>query len=288
MKRIVQCVPNFSEGRKPEVMEAIVSAARQTAEVRIADWSGDPDHNRMVLTLVGQPEQVLKSVLAAADAAIHHIDLRTHHGAHPRLGAIDVLPFVPIKGVTMEECTQLAYRAGAELAKTHNLPVFYYEAAASGRTLPYVRKHAFVDLFPDAGPSDAPHPTAGAVVVGARNPLIAYNVELDTTDMKAARKIATELRDGGSAGISGVRTLALFLESKQRAQISMNVVDTENVSLHDLFRTICERCAELGIDVVGSEVIGAVPGYSAFQVVAEALNSTGLRPGQVLFENWPD
>ena len=288
MNRIVQCAPNFSEGRRPEVMEAIVSAASQVKGVRIADWSGDADHNRMVLTLVGEPEQVLLSALAAASVAIDLIDLRSHSGVHPRLGAIDVLPFVPIKGVIMQECAQLAYKAGAEIVRLHGVPVFYYEAAAGGRSLPYVRKHAFVDLLPEMGPTDAPHLTAGAVVVGARKPLLAYNVELNTTDMIAARKIAMDIRTGQLDGIMGVRSLALFLESKQRAQISMNIVDTENVSLLHLFQSISERCMVLGIDVVESEVIGAIPGYSAFDVLTDSLKAHGLRPGQILFENWPE
>jgi len=269
-------------------MEAIVSAAGQVKGVRIADWSGDTDHNRMVLTLVGDADQVLLSALAAASAAINLIDLRDHTGVHPRLGAIDVLPFVPIKGVTMEECVQLAYKAGAEIVRQHGVPVFYYEAAAGGRPLPYVRKHAFADLLPDMGPTDAPHLTAGAVVVGARKPLLAYNVELNTTDMTAARTIAREVRSGGLNGITGVRSLAMFLESKQRAQISMNIIDTENVSLVNLFQSISDRCRTLGIDVVGSEVIGAVPGYNAFEVLADSLKANGLRPGQILFENWPE
>ncbi len=269
-------------------MKAIVAAAESAVGVRIADWSGDVDHNRMVLTIVGEPEPVLQAVLAAAKVAINKIDLRVHAGVHPRLGALDVLPFVPVKNITMQMCVDLAIRAGSELVSEFQLPVFYYEAAAFGRSLPSIRKQAFIDIFPDVGPTDAPHPTAGASVIGARRPLIAYNVDLDSKDMKAARTIARELREGGSSGIPGVRTLALFLESRQCAQISVNIIDTDRVTPFHVFSAVEERAKQLGIAVAGSEVIGAIPGYSAFGIIAESLKAQGLKPGQILFENWPE
>ena len=194
MTPLIQCVPNFSEGRRPEVLEAIVDAVRQTPGVRLADWSADPDHNRMVVTFVGPPSPVRTAALAAAGVAVAQIDLNSHQGVHPRLGALDVLPFVPLWGLSLADCATLAQGVGQELAARHGLPVFLYEAASPvGRLLPDIRKHAFGVRVPDYGPS-VPHPTAGASVVGARLPLIAYNVNLASPDPSVARIIARELR----------------------------------------------------------------------------------------------
>lgn len=287
MTQLVQCIPNFSEGRRPEVIRAIVSAIRAIEGVRVADWSADVDHNRMVVTFVGAPGAVCEAAVAACGVAMGQIDLRSHVGVHPRLGALDVLPLVPLREITLAECADYACVVGKTVAKRYNLPVFLYEAASdSGRSLPQVRKEAFRTLRPDFGPS-APHATAGAVVVGARNPLIAYNINLASPEIDAARTIARELRDG-TAGFAGVRALAMALGSRNLTQVSMNITRTEATSLLAVFDYVTRRAAELGTTTVESEVIGAMPGYSGFGVIREALKASGLKPGQVLFENWPD
>jgi len=282
---LIQCVPNFSESRDPEVIAAIVEAVRQTPGVRLADWSADPDHNRLVVTFVGPPDAVHAAALASAAAAIARIDLRAHRGVHPRLGALDVLPFVPLSGVTLAECAEIARSAGAALAGRFGLPVFFYEAASAGsRSLPEVRKSAFGTLWPDCGPS-APHPSAGAAVVGAREPLIAYNVNLATSNPSVARAIAREMR--ALPGLPGIRALGLRLPSRGLTQVSMNLTLPAATPLLAVFRSVQRRAQELGTSAVESEVIGALPGPTAFGLLADALRFPAFQPGQVLWENWP-
>lgn len=282
---LVQCVPNFSEGRDPAVIEAVVDAVRQTPGVRLADWSADPDHNRLVVTFVGPPDAVQAAALAAAAVAVERIDLRKHLGVHPRLGAIDVLPFVPLQGMTLAQCATLAQTAGGALAGRFALPVFFYEAASpDARSLPEIRKSAFAALTPDCGPA-IPHPTAGAVVVGARGPLIAFNVNLATADLSAARTLARELR--GLPSLPGIRALGLRLPSRGITQVSMNLTRPAETPLLAVFGYIERRAQELGTSVTESEVIGALPGLSAFGALADALRCPALQPGQVLLENWP-
>ncbi len=198
---------------------------------------------------------------------------------------MDVLPFVPLRDITLRECAHLALSVGQALAARHHLPVFLYEAASpDGRGLPHVRKSAFGPLAPDFGPP-TPHPTAGAVVVGARGPLIAYNINLATSDIAIARAIARTLRS--HPRLPGVRALGLFLHSRGLTQVSMNLTRPSETTLLAVFSTVKQRAQELGTDVVESEVIGAVPGYAAFGVLGEALQAS-LKPGQVLLENWPE
>lgn len=285
MTPLVQCVPNFSEGRDPVVVAAIVQAVQGTHGVRLADWSADADHNRLVVTFVGPPAPVQAAALAAAAAAIKYIDLHVHTGVHPRLGAIDVLPFVPLSGLSLEACAALAEETGRALAARHGLPVFLYEAASpEGRSLPAVRRHAFAGFAPDFGPA-APHPTAGAVVVGARGPLIAYNVNLNTPDISIARTIARELR--GLPPLPGIRALGLPLPSRGLTQVSMNLTRPAETPLLAVFGWVQARALELGTTAVESELIGAMPGPSAFGILADALQMPTLKPGQVLWENWP-
>lgn len=285
---IVQCIPNFSEGRDAKKIRQIVDAVQQCQGVRLADWSADPDHNRMVVTFVGGLDAVAAAARAAAGKAIEIIDLRRHEGVHPRLGAIDVLPFVPVKDVSMDACADAARSIAQQLSVDYDLPVFLYEYASPvNRSLPEIRKMAFHGLQPDCGPN-SPHPTAGAVVVGARQPLIAFNVNLASDTPAVARRIAQELREGGVAGFTGVRSLGLALPSRSISQVSMNIVQTETVRLHALYGYIAKRAAELGTRAVESELIGAMPGYSAFALLQDSITLTGLKPGQVLWENWPE
>ena len=285
MTPLVQCVPNFSEGRDPVIIAAIVQAVQDTPGVRLADWSADPDHNRLVVTFVGPPAPVQAAALAAAAAAVERIDLRTHTGVHPRLGAIDVLPFVPLQDITQSECAALAAGTGRELAAHYGLPVFLYEAASpEGRSLPAVRKHAFGMFAPDYGPA-LPHPTAGAVVVGARGPLVAYNVNLATPNLQIARAIAREMRT--LPPLPGIRALGLPLPSRGLTQVSLNLTRPAETPLLAVFGWVQARALEMGTETVASELIGAMPGPSAFGVLADALQMPTLKPGQVLWENWP-
>ncbi len=275
----IQCAANFSEGRDVPTVRAIVDAAQVVAGVRVADWSADLDHNRMVVTLVGEPEAVAEAAFIAATEAVRRIDLRTHTGVHPRLGAVDVVPFVPLVNVTMDECADIARAFAARMSHELAVPVFLYEAASAvGRSLPDIRKRAFVEYAPDIGPS-TPHLTAGAVVVGARGPLIAFNADLASDDLALAKQIAREVREayGGR-----VRTLGLALPSRGIVQVSMNVIRPAEVSLLELVNFIDERCP-----VANTELIGALPGYNAFDAVRDALKLKALTPEQVLIETWP-
>ncbi len=282
---LIQCVPNFSEGRNKATIQAVVDAARAAPGVRLADWSADSDHNRLVLTLVGPPEPILDICRTLTALAVQRMDLTTHRGAHPRLGALDVLPLVPLVGITLGECAAWARTLGRELAQAHGLPVFLYEAASeAGLSLPFVRKEAFRSLEPDFGPP-RPHPTAGACVVGTREPLIAFNVNLETGDVGVARAIARDVR-GGGGGLVGVRALGLMLKSRGQAQVSMNVTRPGETSLAALVDYIDGRALALGTQISGTELIGALPGPSAFALIQDGLRGT-LKPEQVLWENWP-
>ena len=282
---LIQCVPNFSEGRDPAVIAAIVDAVRQTPGVRLVDFSADPDYNRLVVTFVGPPDAVSAATLAAAAVTVDRIDLRDHHGVHPRLGALDVLPFVPLSGITLAECAELARNVGAALAEELALPVFFYEAASpDSRSLPHIRKSAFHSLTPDCGPN-VPHPTAGAAVVGARGPLIAYNVNLASADLALARSIAREVRV--LPHLPGIRALGLGLPSRGLTQVSMNLTRPAETPLLAVFQYVQRRAEALGASVIESEIIGAIPGPSAFGVLADALQATAIKPSQVLLENWP-
>ena len=284
MLPLIQCVPNFSAGRDQAAIEAIVAAVRQTPGVRLADWSADADHNRLVVTFVGPPEPVRAAALASASAAIEHIDLREHQGVHPRLGAIDVLPFVPLSGITLADCAALAVSVGTEIAARHALPVFFYEAASpQGRSLPFIRKSAFGALAPNLGPP-TPHPTAGAIVVGARGPLIAFNVNLAAPDPAAARLNARELRT--LLDLPGIRALGLRLPSRGLSQVSMNLTRPAETPLLAVFQYIERRAAALGTSAIESEVIGTLPGFSAFGLLSDALRCPALQPVQVLWETW--
>lgn len=282
---LIQCIPNFSAGRDAAAMRAIVDAVDQTPGVRLVDWSADRDHNRLVVTFTGPPEPVRAAALASAAAAIKMIDLGAHQGVHPRLGAIDVLPFVPLSGLTLAECAELAVHVSTEIAALHHLPVFFYEAASPlAHSLPFVRKSAFGALMPDLGPK-TPHPTAGAVAAGARGPLIAYNVNLATSNPAAARTIARELRS--LPDLPGIRALGLRLPSRAMTQVSMNLTRPAETPLLRVFEYVEHRAAALGTTVVESEVIGALLGPAAFGLMADALHCSTLKPGQVLWEAWP-
>ncbi len=269
-KKLVECVPNFSEGRRKEVIEAITEAARSVPGITILDCESDKNHNRMVLTFVGTPEAVKKGALEASSKAIDLIDLTKHTGEHPRMGAVDVVPFVPLKDITMEECVEIANSFGEEYARKFNVPVFLYEAAAKReerRNLANVREGQFEGLReligkdpskePDFGPSRI-HPTAGATAVGARPILIAYNVDLVTNDLSVAKKIAHKVRER-DGGLPKVKALGFELKDRNLVQVSMNLTDFHETSIHTAYEQVASKASEMNVGIEESEVVGLVP-----------------------------
>jgi glutamate formiminotransferase len=270
MTRIVECVPNFSEGRRREVVDDIANAARSVEGVRVLDVEMDASHNRAVITFVGEPENVKVAAFDCAAKAVELIDLNEHQGEHPRVGSVDVIPFVPISEVKMSECVELARSLGEEISERLNLPVYLYEAAATRperRNLAKVRKGQFEglreeiktnpDRAPDFGPSEL-HPTAGAVVVGAREPLIAYNINLGTGDLSMAKSIAKAVREK-DGGLKHVKALGFETDREDVVQVSMNLVNYRETPVFVVYDAVKSLADEHGVPVVGSEVIGLIP-----------------------------
>ncbi len=300
---LYQCVPNFSEGRRLEIVEAIADAIRSVPEVRLIDYSADPDHNRCVMTILGPGERTVEALLAAAQVAVARIDLRTHTGVHPRAGALDVAPFVPLKEVrghlvvaADQEAEAIAFSAlaGQRLAEELGLPVYLYEwSARAGRlsALPELRRGGFEGLLgkrltPDFGPDQA-HPSAGIAVVGARGPLVAYNIDLDTDDVKVARLIARRIREERDRlpALTGVRALGLFLPLRGVAQVSMNLTTPSKTPLPGVFDFVLAEAHKLGVGLRTSEIIGAIPRASLGRLPPEAISWDDYKVGQVL-EHW--
>jgi glutamate formiminotransferase len=270
MRRLIECVPNFSEGRDPARIRALVGAMSGISGSWVLDCHSDADHHRAVITVAGEPEAVAEAVLRSARKAAELIDLRQHGGQHPRIGAIDVLPFVPVEGISLAECAILARQVGSEIWKRYRIPVYFYEAAAtrSDRVhLQTLRKGQFEGLrdelqgsaerAPDIGDPQL-HPTAGAVAVGARKFLIAFNVVLNTPDVAIARKIARAVRASGG-GLPDVKAMGVALKRRGRAQVSMNLVDFERTSLRSAFEAVRLEAARSGCAVTSSEIVGLVP-----------------------------
>ncbi len=270
MVEIVECVPNFSEGRRPDVVEAIAAAIGFVPAVRVLDREMDADHNRCVITFVGDRHSVAEAAFRGAQKAVELIDMTMHKGEHPRVGALDVLPFVPIAGVTMDDCVALARQVGKRIADELRVPVYLYEAAATRpdrRALPDVRRGEYEglkveietnpDRKPDFGPSKI-HPTAGACIVGARPVLIAWNVNLRTTDVGVARRIAKAIRES-DGGLPAVRAKGFELADRGLVQVSMNMVDYRKTSLAQAFEAIHALAATEGVEIEDSEIIGLVP-----------------------------
>lgn len=269
--RVLEAVPNFSEGRDLTIVQAIVDAMRQSG-AELLDWSADPDHHRSVVTVIGTPDQVEAATFAGAAVAVDRIDLRRHSGVHPRIGAIDVLPFVPLAGLSMADARASAHRVGKRLAAELDLPVYFYGYASDppGRNLAALRRGGFeslvqhwpegreADLLPENWPHPGGHPTAGACCVGARPVLLAWNVWVSGVTLQQARKIARGIREAGG-GLRGVRSLALELPSRNALQISMNLEDLENASPAEVFRAVRAQVEAEGGDVVKTEVIGMIP-----------------------------
>ena len=291
---LIECVPNFSEGTRPEVVEGIVAKVRASGNARVLDLQSDPSHNRSVLTLAGDADSLAAAVLALVDACVGTIDLRTHKGEHPRLGAVDVVPFIPLDGATLADCVALAKKVGDAIATKHGIPVFLYEDAASAphrKGLEDIRRGQFEGLptklqdplwKPDFGPA-APHPSFGAIVVGARMPLIAFNVNLATDDVEVAKKIAKAIRHS-TGGYRFVKAMGLIVDinGKKVAQVSMNMTDFTKTPLFRVVETIRNEAARHGVMIAGSEIVGLVPAQALVDAAEHYLQLTGFSSKQIL------
>jgi glutamate formiminotransferase len=293
MRQLIECVPNFSEGRDPAKVDAIVQAILAAPEVVLLDRESDVDHNRSVLTFVGPPAAVADAAFRGVEKAVELIDLTRHTGAHPRIGACDVLPFIPIEGVTVEECVRLAERVGQQIWDRLHVPVYLYESAArrpERTNLENIRKGQFEALVREMGtvPARDPdigepvcHSTAGAIVTGARKFLIAYNVNLNTPDLSIAKRIAKTIRHS-SGGFRYVKGMGVMLASRNLAQVSINLTDFEQTPMHLVFETVRREAERYGVAVLGSEIVGLIP-QKAIELSSEYfLRFENFRPELVL------
>ena len=292
-QRIVECVPNFSEGREEATLLAIEGAIEGVAGVTLLGRESDADHNRSVFTIAGEPAAVCEAAVRAVGVAAERIDLTQHRGEHPRIGAADVVPFVPVRGISLAECAELAVLAGEQIWKRFGVPVYFYEAAArvAGRErLENVRRGQFEGLIeelkvsseraPDLG-DGLLHPTAGACVVGARKFLIAYNVNLNTERMDVAKAIARKIR-ASSGGMPHVKAMGMMLHSRRQAQVSINLTDFEATPLHEVFAAVVREAAAFGVEVASSELIGFIPRAAVEAGFASALRFERFRKDSVL------
>lgn len=269
MAKLIECIPNFSEGQNQETIDGLVKVAKSVPGVNLFDYSSDKSHNRSVFTLVGDKDGIQEVAFQLVKYASEHIDMTKHHGEHPRMGATDVVPFVPIKDVTVEECVEISKKVAKRINDELNIPIFLYEESASNpmrKNLAKVRKGQFEgmleklqekDWAPDYGERKI-HPTAGVTAVGARMPLVAFNVNLDTSDLSIAKKIAKVLR-GSSGGYKYCKAIGVMLEDRNIAQVSMNMVNYEGTPLYRTFETIKFEAKRYGVNIIGSEVIGLTP-----------------------------
>ena len=293
MNRLVECVPNFSEGRRPAVMDAIVNAITSVSGVYLLGHEMDADHNRAVVTIVGTPESIGEAAVRGAGEAVKRIDLTTHQGEHPRMGAVDVIPFIPIRGVTIEQCLAIATQTAQEIASRFHVPIYLYERAARRPdrvNLENVRRGQFEglrteivsnpDRKPDFGPSQI-HPTAGATAVGVRKPLVAYNINLGTNDVGIAKFIAKRVRHS-SGGFRNVKAMGVLLAERNLAQVSMNLTDYEQTPIQLVFETVRREAERYGVQIVGSEIVGLVPQKALDQTAEYYLRLEQFRPDMIL------
>ena len=285
MNKVIECVPNISEGRDADKVGAIAGVIERPG-AKLLDLSSDPNHNRTVITLAGEPQAVAEAAFDVARAAIASIDLTHHHGEHPRMGAVDVIPFIPVGGVTMTECCEIAEQVGKRIGQELNVPVYLYAESAKvpqRRMLPTIREGEFEGFAekikdpawqPDFGPTER-HPTAGCVAVGARNFLIAYNIDLDTNDVTIANRIAKSMRES-SGGLMNVQARGIFLEDQQRVQVSMNILNFATTPLCRVFELVKMEAARYGVGIVKSELIGLAPAQAFMDVASYYLQLPGL------------
>lgn len=290
--QIIQCVPNFSEGRRKEVIARLGAAVRGVPGIRLLDVQSDPDHNRSVLTFLGPPEPLLAAALAATRVATETIDMEQHTGSHPRIGATDVVPFVPVAGATLDQCVQLARRFGELVASELQIPIYLYGAAAQNDQrvlLANIRRGQYEGLKseieqssrrPDFGEARL-HPTAGATAVGARPPMAAYNVYLSGVELAVAKRIARAVRER-DGGLPGVQAIGLDVAGTEQVQVSMNLLDTDKTSLWRAYREVRQLAEAAGGTVVRSEVIGLVTLSAVTGSLSEAIGCRELDARQVL------
>jgi glutamate formiminotransferase len=291
--RIVECIPNFSEGRDEAAVESIAAAIAGVPGVFLLRRESDVDHNRSVVTFAGEPEAVVDAAVRGVARAAELIDLNRHTGQHPRMGAADVVPFVPLEGVTMDECVALSRRAAERIWNELSIPVYLYEESAvvpAHRNLADLRRGQFEGIRDSIGsdPGRAPdvgeprvHPTAGITAVGARRPLIAYNIQLGTSDLAVARKVARAVRHS-SGGLRYVKALGFELTSRGIVQVSMNLVNYKGTPMHHVFEMVRREAERHGVAVVGSEIVGLVPQDALLAAAEFYLRLVGFDPSRVL------
>jgi len=290
--QLIECIPNVSEGRREDVIAGMAAAVRSAPGAQLLDISTDPSHNRSVFTFVGAPAAIEAAVLALFERAVADVDLRSHRGEHPRMGAVDVVPFVPIEGVTMADCVALAKRVGAAVAARFRVPVYLYEEASTNpvrKNLEDIRRGEFEGLAakmatagwaPDFGDA-APHPTAGASVIGARMALIAFNINLATDRLDVAKKIAAGIRQS-SGGYRFVKAAGFKLEPRGIVQVSMNLTNYEKTPIFRVFETVKREAARYGVAVLESEIVGLVPSAALHAAAEFYLQLEGFKADQVL------
>lgn len=292
MQKIMECVPNFSEGRDRKKIDAIVEPFRGKKDVKLLDYSNDEDHNRMVVTVVGEREPLKQALLEAIGVAVKLIDLTKHQGQHPRMGAVDVVPFIPIKGCTMDEAIALSKEVGQKVAELYDIPVYLYEKSASApsrENLAAIRKGEFEgfaekiklpEWAPDFGPA-VQHPTAGTVAIGARMPLVAYNINLNTPSLDIAHGIAKRIRFIGG-GLRFCKAMGVELKDRGITQVSINMTDFTRTHLYQAMEMVRFEARRYGVSVVGSEIIGLVPMEALVDTASYYLGLEGFSMDQVL------
>jgi glutamate formiminotransferase len=292
MKHLIQCVPNFSEGRNLKKIETIVNAFRGKKGVKLLDHQMDSDHNRTVVTVVGEPDPLKTVLMEAVGSAIKVIDMRTHKGQHPRMGAVDVIPFIPVKKVSMKQAVEISKYFAKEISERYNLPVFLYEESAGRperRNLSNIRKGQFEGMVykikqpewtPDFGPSKI-HPTAGVTAVGARMPLVAFNVNLHTDRLEIAKDIAKKVRHS-RGGLPYCKAVGVELKEKHMVQVSMNMTDYTQTALYRSFELIKTEAATYGVTVASSEIVGLVPMQALIDTAVYYLGMENFSTEQVL------
>ncbi|HEP1534091.1 glutamate formimidoyltransferase [Streptococcus pyogenes] len=295
MAKIVECIPNFSEGQNQAVIDGLVATAKSIPGVTLLDYSSDASHNRSVFTLVGDDQSIQEAAFQLVKYASENIDMTKHHGEHPRMGAIDVCPFVPIKDITTQECVEISKQVAKRINRELDIPIFLYEDSATRperQNLAKIRKGQFEgmpeklleeDWAPDYGDRKI-HPTAGVTAVGARMPLVAFNVNLDTDNIDIAHKIAKIIR-GSGGGYKYCKAIGVMLEDRHIAQVSMNMVNFEKCSLYRTFETIKFEARRYGVNVIGSEVIGLAPAKALIDVAEYYLQVEDFDYNKQVLEN---
>ncbi|MBS3825062.1 glutamate formimidoyltransferase [Candidatus Bipolaricaulota bacterium] len=292
MAKILESVPNYSVGTDERIIEKIVEPFKRHDDVKLLDYSADPDHNRLVVTNVGSPDGLFESTLESIGIAVDRIDMNEHTGEHPRMGAVDVVPFTPVRNVTMEEAVELAKRLGKEAGNRFDLPVYLYEEAATKperKNLAEIRKGEFEGFSekitrpkwkPDFGP-DKVHPTAGVTAIGARKPLVAFNVNLRTDELTIARDIARKIRHS-NGGLRYCKAMGVDLEARGVVQVSMNMTDYTQTSLQQAFELIRVEANRHGVEIKGSEIVGLVPSDALIEVAKHYLRLEDFSADQVI------